>query len=98
MDDDSGAADAPIGDPVAAGPAGKPAPPTSRAVAMFAIVFLALGLIAAGSWFVGSGTSSPTSTFCTAEARIGPNGEMYGRDPGKGCKFVDADGNVLPGQ
>jgi hypothetical protein len=89
--------DAPVGDAIDGGAAGKPAPPTSRAVAMFAVVFLVLALIGAAAGFIG-GTGSSTSTFCTADGRLGPNGETFGRDPAQGCKFVDLDGNVLPGQ
>ena len=94
MDDDS-AADVPSGDGIHAGPAGKPSPPTSRAVAMFAIVFLVLGLIGAAAWFVG-GTSPPPKS-CSAEALV-RDGVTYGRDIDQDCKFVDAAGNLLPGQ
>jgi hypothetical protein len=38
------------------------------------------------------------STGCTKDARSGPNGETYGRDPDQGCKFVDENGKLLPGQ
>jgi hypothetical protein len=96
MDDDS-AADVPTGDAIDAGPASKPAPPTSRAVAMFAIVFVVLALIAAAAWFIGGPSPEPKS--CTADGRIDPvTGFTYSRDPNQDCKFVDLDGNVLPGQ
>lgn len=36
--------------------------------------------------------------FCTADGMLGPDGEVYGRDPDQDCKFVDEDGRVLPGQ
>jgi hypothetical protein len=36
--------------------------------------------------------------FCTADGRLGPDGQIYGRDPNKGCRFVDENGRVLPGQ
>ena len=36
--------------------------------------------------------------FCTADARRGPNGEFYVRDPDQGCKFVDRHGRVVPDQ
>jgi hypothetical protein len=36
--------------------------------------------------------------FCSADGRLGPNGQIYGRDPNQGCKFVDESGEVLPGQ
>ena len=51
-----------------------------------------------------STTAPPTSTsdgtrrFCTTDARRGRNGELYGRDPNQGCKFVDDRGQVLPDQ
>ena len=35
---------------------------------------------------------------CNLDARTGPNGETYGRDPDQGCKFVDENGKVLPDQ
>jgi len=73
----------------------KPSPPASRAVAMFAVVFVVLALIGAAAWFVGG--SSSTSE-CTLDARTGPNGEVYGRSAEHDCRFVDADGNVLPDQ
>ena len=95
--DDSGGATDPRSGASARGPSGTAGPPTSRAVAMFAIVFLVLGLIGAAAWFVGG--SPAEETFCTMEGRVDPvTGEIYGRDPGQGCRFVDADGNVLPGQ
>jgi hypothetical protein len=33
---------------------------------------------------------------CTTDARVGPNGEVYVRDRGKMCAWVDAQGNVVP--
>ena len=96
MDDEPGPSDLPAADAVETGPAGREAPPTSRAVAMFVVVFVFFGLLAAAAWFVGG--SSGSETFCTAEALLGPDGETYGRDPEQGCRFVDLDGNVLPGQ
>lgn len=36
--------------------------------------------------------------FCPADGRLGPDGQVYGRDPDKDCKFVDENGRVLPGQ
>jgi hypothetical protein len=46
-----------------------------------------------------SATAAPrTSNLCTADARRGPKGQLYGRDPNQGCKFVDERGQVLPGQ
>ena len=73
----------------------KPSPPASRAVAMFAVVFVVLALIGAAAWFVGGSTSSPD---CKLDARTGPNGEVYGRSGEHDCQFVDDEGNVLPGQ
>jgi hypothetical protein len=43
-------------------------------------------------------TSEGTRRFCTTDARRGPNGESYGRDPNQGCRFVDDQGHVLPDQ
>jgi hypothetical protein len=63
---------------------------------MFAVVFVVLALIGAAAWFIGG--SPAEETFCKADGRLGPNGEVYGRDPDQGCRFVDADGDVLPGQ
>ena len=74
-----------------------PSPPTSRAVAMFVVVFAVIGLVAAAAWFVG-GSPSSSPTTCQGDARLGPNGEVYGRSGEHDCRFVDADGNVLPGQ
>lgn len=75
----------------------KPSPPTSRAVAMFVVVFAVLGLIVAAAWFVG-GSPNDSLPFCTAEGLVGPNGQIYGRSNEHDCRFVDEDGNVLPGQ
>jgi hypothetical protein len=33
--------------------------------------------------------------FCSADARIGPNGELYGRSGDADCRFVDARGHVV---
>lgn len=57
-----------------------------------------LVLLVAGLGFTFIGREESEERFCTAEGRIGPNGEMYGRDVNQGCKFVDDDGNVLPDQ
>lgn len=59
----------------------------------------------------GTATTEPSTTtpttadddpvrrgFCTADGRIGPDGQTYGRDPRQGCKFVDENGQVLPDQ
>ena len=99
MDDDAGTTDPGPGPGEASVPAphAKPSPPASRAVAMFAIVFVVLALIGAGAWFIGGSPAEPT--FCTMEGRLDPvTGETYGRDPDQGCKFVDADGVVIPDQ
>jgi hypothetical protein len=42
--------------------------------------------------------TDPGQTFCTMEIMIGPNGEECSRDPALGCKFVDSDGRIVPGQ
>lgn len=34
---------------------------------------------------------------CTSDARLGPNGQSYGRDPERNCHFVDEQGNDLGG-
>jgi hypothetical protein len=39
-----------------------------------------------------------SAKFCTADGLIGPAGNVYGRDIHQGCKFVDENGDVLPGQ
>ena len=41
---------------------------------------------------------SREARICTAEAVQGPDGEWYSRDPKRDCKFVNADGELLPGQ
>jgi hypothetical protein len=53
-----------------------------------------LALLAFDGWRSTNVTDKP----CTADGRLGPNGQMYGRDPNHECKFVDEHGNVLPGQ
>lgn len=74
-----------------------PSPPTSRAIAMFVVVFVVLALIVAAAWFAG-GSPSGAPVTCKGDGRLGPNGEVHGRSSEHGCAFVDADGNVLPGQ
>ena len=94
MDDEPGFGD---GAPPAS-PLGKPAPSTSRAVAMFAVVFAGLALIVAVTWSIG-GSSTPEPTFCTGEGRIDPTtGATYVRDREQGCQWVDAGGNIVPGE
>lgn len=82
-------------DAAAAAPAGRPAPPTSRAIAMFVAVFAFFALLAAAAWFIGG---NPGQVVCELDGLSGPNGEVYHRDPNQDCTFVDLDGNVLPGQ
>ena len=53
-----------------------------------------VALLAFDAWSSTSVSDKP----CTAEGRIGQNGQTYGRDPDHDCKFVDEHGNVLPGQ
>lgn len=53
---------------------------------------------AAGSSAGSSSASNSEAIVCTADARIGPDGKLYGRDPAHECKFVDDHGNELPGQ
>lgn len=50
----------------------------------------AVGFLAACD--VGAGEEE---VFCTAEAIIYPDGELYGRSGTEGCQFVDADGSLL---
>jgi len=64
-----------------------------RAKAAILIGVMLLAVVMFVSWH-GTGETK----FCTAEGRIGPEGQVYGRDPGHECKFVDEHGNVLPGQ
>ena len=56
--------------------------------------------VVAGVFWVGDALKSDgkSHVFCTADARLGPNGATYGRDPSQGCRFVDETGHVLPGQ
>ena len=39
-------------------------------------------------------SQEPEESFCTADALIGPNGEMYGRRMSD-CQYVDDDGNLV---
>lgn len=34
-------------------------------------------------------------SFCNADALIGPNDELFGRDGSRSCQFVDDDGDLL---
>lgn len=34
---------------------------------------------------------------CSADARLGPDGQSYGRDPERTCHFIDENGNDLGG-
>lgn len=47
----------------------------------------------AGGTFIATRDSGET-TFCSAEALIGPNGETYGRT-GPDCQFEDEDGELV---
>ena len=94
MTDEPIAPDGPAGDGAPPGTTGRASPPASRAVAMFAVVFVVLALIAAAAWFAGGASTQD----CKLDAMVGPNGEAFGRDPRQDCQFVDGDGNVLPGQ
>ena len=64
-------------------------------VAALVLACLILGAIAL---FTLGGRGDAPPKFCTAEGRLGPNGQVYGRDAAHDCKFVDEHGNVLPGQ
>ncbi len=72
----------------------RPSPSPSHAIAMFAIVIAAFALVAVVAWFA---VRPAAPTGCTADGLQGPNGEVYGRDPDQGCRFVDQHGNVVPG-
>ena len=48
--------------------------------------------------FVGLDHRHQPSKFCTADGRLGPDGQVYGRDAKQGCRFVDEQGKVLPDQ
>lgn len=95
MDDDNGASET-TSDGAGEAPPLKPAPPMSRAIAMFAVVFVFFGLLAAAAWFIGGG-ATPEDRFCTAEGLI-RDGITYSRDLDQDCKFVDGAGNLMPGQ
>ena len=57
-------------------------------------------VVLSGSLYVYADSVDPVSTFCTTEGMLGPNGELmpYSRDGSQGCKWVDEDGDLLPGQ
>ena len=57
-------------------------------------------VVLSGSLYVHADSVDPVSTFCTTEGMLGPNGELmpYSRDGSQGCKWVDEDGDLLPGQ
>ena len=59
---------------------------TMQPVRRLAVVFVA----ALTPWLM-----SCDDDGCTDDGLLGPNGETYGRDPGKNCQFVDDDGNVI---
>jgi len=63
------------------------------------LLVLVLALIAG----TGCGDESKADNIdrpvaCTDDQMVGPDGQRYGRDPSQGCKFVDDDGDVVPGQ
>lgn len=60
------------------------------------LVLLVTGFLAVAAFVALGGGGEPV--FCTADGRIGPSGEIYGRSASHDCKFVDDEGNVLPGQ
>lgn len=45
---------------------------------------------------VGDRTTDTAALGCPTDARVGPNGEVYVRDRGEMCAWVDAQGNVVP--
>ena len=59
------------------------------AVGALIVTLLAILLVGASSQL------SDTREYCTAEARIQPDGSTVGRSPAHDCQFVDADGNIL---
>jgi hypothetical protein len=57
------------------------------------LVALAVGLLV----LIFTGNAPGSVRSCTTEAVIGPDGRGYSRDPQRDCRFVDRDGNELPG-
>ena len=62
-----------------------------------AVTACALALTATTAGVVAAG-DEPAPQFCTADGLIGDDGEIYGRDPDQGCRFVDQFGRVLSGE
>lgn len=63
----------------------------------YLVLALLVAILIATATFLATGDGDDP-VFCTADARIGPSGETYGRSAAHDCKFVDDKGNVLPGQ
>ena len=62
------------------------------------VVCVLLVLSGAGCSNDAEGGDPDAPVACTNELLVGPDGQRYGRDPTKGCKFVDDDGDVVPSQ
>lgn len=73
---------------------------THRRFRRWWLAVLGVVVVAGGGLYVYAESTDPVSTFCTADGYLGPNGEMmpYTRDHNQGCKWVDEDGDLLPGQ
>lgn len=59
-------------------------------LAVVAVVAVALTVVAVVVW-----QRTASTRDCTTEAVV-VNGETYGRDPSRGCRLVNDDGDVLP--
>lgn len=62
------------------------------ALVAFFVLMAVVALLA-----VALGSDPEPGKGCTTDARMGPNGEIYGRDPDRNCHFVDEQGNDLGG-
>jgi hypothetical protein len=60
-------------------------------------LFLAIALLVAVAalWIVVRQSDGDQWKGCPADGLIGPDGQIYGRSPDKGCQFVDENGNVV---
>lgn len=58
--------------------------------AVITVVVVAVAVVALVVW-----QRAVSTRDCTAEAVV-VDGESYGRDPTRGCRFVNDDGDVLP--
>ena len=72
------------------------AQPESRAARRVRLAVVAVAVCVTIGFVAILVTQQPR--HCKWDTRAGPEGQSYGRDPDQDCKFVDDDGNVLPGQ